>query len=323
VRRRRLPALVAVLAACLAAAPAASAHHPKPKRPPLTVAVIGDTPYGEPQVAAFPRFVDALNAAPGVRLIFHLGDIKTGSSVCSDAYFAFIRAQFDRLWDPLVYTPGDNEWTDCHRPAAGGYDPLERLDAVREVFFSRPDRTLGGRMRVDSQAELPENVAFSERRVGFATVHVVGSNNGLAPWFGGAETPAQTAARLAEYEARLAADLAWIDHVFDRAERRHQAGVVLAMQADMWDGADQSGFAALKARIEARAAAFGRPVLLLQGDSHRYKVDNPLPGAPNLTRVVVEGETVAEWLRLSIDPRAAGVFSWERVPIAALAPAAP
>jgi hypothetical protein len=35
--------------------------------------------------------------------------------------------------------------------------------------------------------------------------------------------------------------------------------------------------------------------------------------APNLTRVVVEGETASEWLRLTIDPRTPEIFSWERV----------
>ncbi|MEU6787396.1 hypothetical protein ABZ912_50105 [Nonomuraea angiospora] len=38
---------------------------------------------------------------------------------------------FGTFDDPFVLTPGDNEWTDCHRTAAGGYAPTERLDAVR------------------------------------------------------------------------------------------------------------------------------------------------------------------------------------------------
>lgn len=53
---------------------------------------------------------------------------------------------------PLVYTPGDNEWTDCHRVNNGAYDPLDRLAAVRKTFFPRPGFTLGPPMRVDSQA---------------------------------------------------------------------------------------------------------------------------------------------------------------------------
>ena len=65
-------------------------------------------------------------------------------------------------------------------------------------------------------------------------------------------------------------------------------------------------------RLSARARAFGGPVLLLNGDSHRYKVDTPLSRAPNVTRIVVEGETVMEWLRLEIDPQSAEPFDYRR-----------
>ena len=82
-------------------------------------AVIGDVPYGPAQVEAFPSWVDRINAEPGLDLAFHVGDIKNGSSVCSDDYFAFIREQLDRFVMPLLYTPGHNEWTDCHRTADG------------------------------------------------------------------------------------------------------------------------------------------------------------------------------------------------------------
>ena len=61
----------------------------------------------------------------------HLGDIKNGSSRCDDSYFAQIAAGFSSLTIPLIFTPGDNEWTDCHRANNGAYDPLERLAALR------------------------------------------------------------------------------------------------------------------------------------------------------------------------------------------------
>ena len=47
-------------------------------------------------------------------------------------------AQFE---DPLVYTPGDNEWTDCHETkefSSGA--PLNELAAVRSLFFARDIR---------------------------------------------------------------------------------------------------------------------------------------------------------------------------------------
>jgi hypothetical protein len=216
-----------------------------------------------------------------------------------------------------VYTPGDNEWTDCHRANNGGYDPYERLDAVRSTFFSEPGRAMGRRpLRVAQQAEpFPENVRWASSGVVFATVHVVGSDNGRSPWTGDLETPENAARRAREVAARVDAAVRWIDGAFDAAASGGASGVVIAMQADTFETRPTlPGFVDVVERLEARAAAFDGDVLLLQGDSHRYLVDQPIATAPNLTRIVVEGETVGEWLRLTIDPRADELFTWERVP---------
>ena len=157
----------------------------------------------------------------------------------TDAYFANIRGLADSFEDPFVLTPGDNEWTDCHRANNGGYHPLERLAALRSLFYPEPGTTIGGREKaVLTQANEPgfgefvENQLWLQSRTAFGVVHVVGSNNDLQPWFGAAETPLQTVQRLAEYEARLAAALAWLGETFAVAERKNAKAVVLAMQAD-------------------------------------------------------------------------------------------
>lgn len=313
---------MAVLAAVLVLLAGVLAGNGKPvnagSRNPLTLAVIGDTPYGAEQIAAFPELVDDVNDDPKGRAVLHVGDVKSGSSPCTDELLQASLRLYETFKDPFVYTPGDNEWTDCHRPAAGGFLPTERLERVRELFFPRPGATLGGRpMRVLTQSDDPRFAAFVENalwmrsQVVFSTVHVVGSDNGLAPWFGGAETEQQRELRLAEYERRLEADLAWLERTFATARREGARGVVLAMQADSFAG-DRRGMEAINERIEGLAGAFDGPVLLLQGDTHEYKVDRPLPGAPNLTRIVVEGETAQEWLRLRIDPRGDRLFTWER-----------
>lgn len=302
----------------------------------ITMAVIGDTPYGTTQLGEFPALVASINADPKVRGVAHVGDIKTGSSPCTTEYFEGIRDLFDTFEDSLAYTPGDNEWTDCHRASAGGYDPLERLDTLRDVFFPSPGMTRGGHpRRVLSQATdrdhgtYVENQRWINKRVVFSMVHVVGSNNDLEPWFGDAETDEQRGRRLSEVSARTAAALDWIDETFDAAERSRAAGVALLMQADMWDafsvanGLPLDGFTPIVHRIAERARAFAKPVLLLQGDSHAHLVDQPLATGdpihgvgepvPNLTRIVVPGATASEWLRLNIDPMNPQVFSWEVV----------
>ena len=312
---------------------------------PYTLAVIGDTPYGRVKLAEFPSLIAKINADADVRLVTHLGDIKAGKNApCTDDYFTMIRDFFATFADPLVYTPGDNEWTDCHVAIKnnGLYTPTERLQKVRSLFFPVPGRTMGQEtMDVVTEARDPansvyvENTMFRKARVVFGVLNITGSNNDLASW--GTPLPADAAnypSQSAEYAARAQANAAWLDKVFATGEKTNAVGVVLAFQADMWDPAEPTlgGFDALVQQIGTRAASFGRPVLLLEGDSHKFKVDNPYstastlhvlhastPVATNVTRIVVEGSDAGrtEYLRLRIDPRknAASLFSWERVPL--------
>jgi Calcineurin-like phosphoesterase len=311
--RRLTIACVALVLALAGALGAASEGHTNPRDDTTTLGVIGDVPYTPLQFAAFPAWVADINADPDVESAVHLGDIKSGSTLCSDEYYASIAGFFSEFADPLVFTPGDNEWTDCHRLNNGAYNPLERLAKLRSVFFPQPNSTLGKKTHVRSQPSYPENVQWKEAKTVFSAVHVVGSNNGFAPWTGQTQpTPEQ----LAEANARIAAAIAWVDDAFDKAERTKARGVVLMMQADTFSFGNRTatGFVAILDRIEERAADFEKPVLLLQGDTHVFLVDAPLADAPNVTRIVVEGADAGnEWLKITVDPRSPGVFSWERV----------
>lgn len=323
--RTRFPAPASAIAlaavtcsALVLPVPAASAAPGGPRgNAPTTIALLGDTPYGDAQRAAFPALIDDVDADPRIRLVLHAGDVKNGSSTCDDARFADVAALYETFDDPFVLTPGDNEWTDCHRPAAGRYLPTERLEAVRDVFYPAPGHTLGEHeMSVVSQATAQpehgayvENVMFERSQVLFAAVHVVGSENDLLPWSGIGETADQPRAdRLAEFEERRAANLAWIAAAFDEAERADAAGVVLLMQAEPLS---TPGYQAERDLIVARATQFGRPVLLAHGDEHRYEQEPGYAGVPNLTRLETFGDTATEWLRLTVDPRTPEVFTWE------------
>lgn len=299
-------------------------------------AVIGDVPYGDAQVAAFPAWVDQINAAPDLSFTIHVGDIKNGSSQCTNEYFSMIRTQFDRFTMPLVYTPGDNEWTDCHRTNNGTFNPLERLAAIRSTFFARPGHTLSADMSVSSQAAagFPENVSFRRQGVDMATLHVVGSNNGLLPWPElGHSTP--TPEQVAEEQARMDSAVAQVRSAFADARQRHDRAVALFLQADMFDPtyavswADDSAFQPLVRELVAQSSSFDGEVYLFNGDSHVYNSDKPLAAgstwldfygvqgsADNLTRVTVDGSSNnKDFLEVTVNrPGADHVLSWERVP---------
>src|SRR3954470_23650777 len=217
----RRPLALISAAAAAAATCATAAVVTAQAEPPSTIAVIGDTPYGATRLEQFPGDAAAINADPDVGLVIHLGDIKNGASPCTDEYFAQIRAAFDAFQDPLVYTPGDNEWTDCHRAEAGGYLPTERLDKLLEVFFDRPGMTLGVAARsVRAQQGFPENVRFRQSGVPFGVLDIPASDDDQGPWFATRrdadgqplpETAAERRLRLREFAGRRAADLRWID----------------------------------------------------------------------------------------------------------------
>ncbi len=304
-------------------------------RSPFTFAVIGDIPYGTQQVADFPRRIEQINADPAVTLVDHLGDIKNGSTVCSDAYAEQIRADVDRFEDPLVYTPGDNEWTDCHRPNNGGYNPLERLAALREVFFDRPGTSLGRHpARVTSQARAgyPENVRYRRAGVSCVLPHIVGSNNSLAPWTGQTTaTPEQTA----EVLGRTAASVELIRDACDDARAHRDRAVVVMTQADMFDPtvtnpsyASSYAFTPIVRALAEESASFRGEVYLVNGDSHVYNSDRPLAsGSPwlafygvtapvdRLQRITVDGsDNNNDYLRVSVNRGGRSVLSWARIP---------
>jgi hypothetical protein len=236
--------------------------HATPAMADVTFALLTDTPFGDAQRAAFPALVDAINADRKVKFVLHAGNVKDGSSTCDDARFADLAGLFDTFRVPFALTLGDNDWTDCHRVVAGGYLRTERLEVVRSTFFPDPDRTLGARrMPVFTQADDPrhspyrENVLFIRGDIVFTTVHVVGSENDLEPW---AQLPGgdRPDLRLAEFQARQAADLDWIDAAFDIARRTDAAGVLLLLHAEP---TATPGYAALRDRIVARSIELGCP----------------------------------------------------------------
>jgi hypothetical protein len=334
-RLARVLVASALLTAVAAAPLAGSAAADPGPRSQYTFAVIGDVPYGADQIAAFPGWIQQINADPAVRSVVHLGDIKNGSSVCSDAYFDMIRSDFDTFEDPLVYTPGDNEWTDCHRANNGGYNPLERLDHLREVFFDEPGRTLGQKqLNVEAQTGFPENVVYHRAEVTFAAANVPGSNNGLQPWTGlGLTQP--TPEQVKAVADRTAADIAVLRGAFAEAKERGDRGVVVMQQADMFDPSyvptwgDIGAFQPWIQALVDEASAFDGPVYLLDGDSHVYNTDKPLAAgsawlttyavhgsADNLTRVTVDGSSNnKDWLKVTVNkPGSASLLSWARVP---------
>jgi len=210
--------------------------------------------------------------------------------------------------------PGDNEWTDCHRASAGGYDPLDRLAFVRAHYFTKAESLgqtpipLTRQADVSDHAEMVENAMWQHGPVTFGTVHVIGSNNNFE---------VRDPAAVAEFFARDAANQEWIHHIFQAAHEADSAAVVIALHADMFYGPlnRSSGFTTTVNTLVEEGQAFAKPVLVIYGDSHRLLIDQPFKDedgqlVDTMTALQVHGAADVHAVAVVADPALPGVFGF-------------
>jgi hypothetical protein len=289
---------------------------------PYEIGLIGDMPYGDAGRAQFPNVIADINAN---RLAFTTfdGDIKNGKERCDQPIYDAALANFHSLSGPLVYIPGDNEWTDCDRASNGSYDPNERLALIRRMFASTP-RSLG-QHTIDllRQAGYPENVRWQYGQVTYVGVNIPGSDNN-APQFDA--TGKQIDGDAAEYTARNSANRGWVEQAFAAAKAAHSAAVMVVIQADMWSAVDPTThFADTKTELARLSIGFPGQVVLVNGDSHFLQIDKPLKDAAgntieNFTRVQTFGSDQNHWVSATVDARDPNVFTFHQHIVASNVP---
>jgi hypothetical protein len=310
----------------------------------------GDLPYSDLQATTgVPNLIADMNRQE-LEFTVHDGDLKVGSGVpgsttpttCSDAMYVQALGYLRALNAPAMFTPGDNDWTDCDRPANGGFSSLERLDHERALFFSTPFSFGQHRMRQDVQdaalcrgvsglVPCVENRRWTVGGVTYVTLNIPGSCNNLC----------DVAPDFAEYSARNQANIIWMQDAFAEAIDRRSAGVMVIAQANPgWDLTDGTraplrnprtlfqtdgqpdGFEEFLSAFRAQVIAFRRPVAYVHGDSHYFRIDKPfLDGQgrrlENFTRIETFGDNQANgnndvhWLKVLVSPRSREVFAYQ------------
>lgn len=282
----------------------------------FTFIAIGCMPYGKDTYAGFERVIGEINRHQPAFTV-HVGDIKAGAEPPTDAYYAQVRDWLNSIAGPVIYTPGDNEWTDVNAAAAGRQDPAVWLAKIRALYFPE-ERSLGRspmplvtQRRDQGFAKFVENARWTHGGVVFATVHVVGSNNNLPPNIPGA---------VEEFRERDAAATAWVRAAFTEARATSAPGVALLFQAEPFAPhfaarpGRPSGFALFLQTIEEEARAFAKPVLLLHADAHRHRIERGVAFQPggeplkNVTRVETFGEKDLHAVIVVVDPASRDVF---------------
>lgn len=275
---------------------------------PWRFAIIGDTPYSGAERKALPGMLDAI-ADARAEFVIHIGDIKSGRTRCSDALYKDRLEVFENSRIPFIYVPGDNEWSDCDRVASGNHDPLERLARLRALFWST-DQSLGKRrIPLERQpGEYAEHSRFRHGNLLFVTLNVPGGDNN----WGLARTPS------AEFSARNPLVLQWLKASFERARQENLRGIVITMQADpdfhlFQQGMQNAAYLDLLETLRSESRSFNGEVLLVHGDTHFQRVDQPLrtpQGEPiaNFTRAESYGFPVMGWIEIIVDPEGDRLF---------------
>jgi len=322
----------------------------------FTFALWGDTPYNADEIAKIAALTADVNDSKVAFSVFD-GDIKSGSSLCTNDVYSAAIDRFNAFEAPMIYVPGDNEWTDCHRKNNGGFNNLERLDFLRATMFATPESFGRRKLLLEHQGPLggvySENTRWTHGGVVFVGLNIPGSNNNKV---NGADcsnksvrTPADCAADNAEYAARDAANIEFLKSSFEMAKATGALGLVVIFQADPsfdlpeTENANErtcirapqayclsttdptlagyDGYDAFIAALTAETMAFDGQVVLVHGDTHFFKVDKPLVDQahllPNLTRVQTFGSPNINWVRVTVDPKSPNLFTFEPMVVGA------
>jgi len=269
-------------------------------------------PLPSPKVQIYPSpeynaLIADINAHNKVLFSVHMGDIKAGDTWCvggnptkdslvvGENIYTQNLMLFNTYRNAAIYLVGDNEWTDCHRTNNGAYNPTERLAYIRGAAgFYGTDQSLGQqtisltRQSSDAGFELyKENVMWRAGSIIFVGLNQPGSNNNHFR-ITSASIPPPTDDNEAEYKDRNAANIAWIRKAFRTANGDSSTrAVVIMQQANVFErfleanaaGVPQyarSGYEAFVAELRNQTITFGKPVVLVGGDTHTVRIDKPL-----------------------------------------------
>ena len=311
----------------------------------MSFVAYGDLPDKIKDYPLFESLIKNINAAEP-SLIIHTGDAH-GEDLCGDKNKDLMRSYMNDFNAPVLYTPGDNDWTDCAKYS--DFDPLERLNYLREAHYSS-SITLGAQpLPVSNQNEsgYPENMRLTKDNIGFITLHVVGSNNNMTT---------SDSEKMREYYKRNKANLIWLEESFKILNNTD--AIVVTLHASMFERRMSIGkiiddiksgkisllsfktykiistgvikklrsifkvldykfalpFREIGESIQNKSSIFKKPVLLLHGDTHVHRTYQPLKkNYPYLHAIETYGSPDMKAIEITIQPKSKHPFKVNKV----------
>lgn len=322
----------ALVAAVLALAQAgALAAPPKRAAAPYSFAIVSgviDIPADEP---AAQRLFESIARERNLAFVVYAGNIKGAKEACRDALYTQRDAILNAVRVPLVFVPGHDDWVTCNTVAGESYDPVERLDFLRQTLLADAALPDPGALPITRESEVArfrpyrENARWMHDDVVYVVLNAPAPNNHFLTAGG----------RNGEFEDRVIANGFWIDHAAEYAKRREARAMVVIFEGDpqfeRYERAERfawlrfnrprvrDGFRELKRTLVKAAAAFRGPILVMHASSeplaNGFLIDRPLhadDGAlvGNVTRVAIGPRHPAnQWVKVNVSPARQTIFN--------------
>ncbi|SDQ64793.1 hypothetical protein SAMN05443245_2203 [Paraburkholderia fungorum] len=312
------------LIAVLAASAALSTSEAYADTPRFSFAVIGDTMRGPADEPAAQRLIDAIGRERDISFIVYNGNLKGAKEACRDGLYERRHAVLEASRPALFFIPGQHDWIDCSTTEAGSFDPVERLDQLRQTIFA--DATSMGQnpIALTRESEVSrfrpyrENVRWMVGDTVFVGLNAPSPNNHYLIAGG----------RNGEFEDRVIANAFWLEHAGEYAKRRDARAIVIIIQGDpdperyerpdrfAWlrfaHSTRRDGFLEFKRSLVKLAEIFRGPVLVIHHDDERanggFVIDQPLRNdkgmlVTNLTRVALAPhDRLNQWVQFDVNP---------------------
>ncbi|MDP7204278.1 MAG: metallophosphoesterase [Pirellulaceae bacterium] len=244
-----------------------------------TFYAMGDVPYTPEDDAILPKHIAALPS--DAEFIVHVGDIKDGSTPCDEAVYVKVSGMLRKSAHRLFIVPGDNEWNDCAKPAPS-WDFWTK-------YFMKFDRYWENGLVVARQEKRQENFTFFHKDILFIGINLVGGKVHDAE----------------EWKNRHRQNVNWIRQQLEKNGEKSRCMVLFGHAQPATKHDDFFG------PFVEIAGAYGKPVLYLHGDGHRWIKDRPF-GAKNILRVQVDQGAIASPLKVTVGLNEEAPFGFER-----------
>ncbi|CAB3789603.1 hypothetical protein LMG28688_02923 [Paraburkholderia caffeinitolerans] len=318
--RRGLPAALVCLA--LFGLPlAALAQDPSPS-PRYSFAVVANVVTEPGDEITLQRLIDAIGRDPQLSFAVYDGNLKGPRETCTDRLYDRRRALLDASRVPLVFVPGQRDWSTCGGSGAGGYDPVERLDFLRQNFFTDTNSLGQSPLTLTRESEVSrfrpyrENTRWQLGDTVFIALNAPDGNNHYL----------NAGGRNGEFEDRVIANGFWLEHAAEFARRRNARAIVIFMQGNAmpeqyehqerfawlrFRRTPRDGYTELRRSLTKLAETFRGPVILVQPETTKlargFTIDQPLRNEKgiriaNVTRIAFSlHDPLTQWLQIDAD----------------------